>query len=448
MQVRSSLLVMSTAAFAVAAQVFATVPAEPAAGAGAVGRVAAPSSRSWEPTVVLADYNRGSSFVVDAHNNTTIVWEAVEGEVMSVRRSAGGAWSAPEVIGQSNAGFGSPRVAADAEGNVTAVWMTQRSGRTDGVKAATRPAGGGWSHAHLISDDRRVPTYPGDGKGPWGATDVALAVSPKGAVAVAWAWGSEDRTKPWRIQSVYRRSGRGWSDVVDVTQAKGNRDPQVGISADGTVVLLYARQPFGHPQALLSRRRHVGAGWTDATTVAREGYAQTLAVDRAGDAVVVFTPHFGRVMAAYRHAGGRWGTPQRLSPEGARTNDHFALAMNGQGKAVVAMGRRHGRVDLVQRPPHGSWSAPVSVVDASDSSEMVTVALNGSGDAFLGWGLYAVTGVYRSAGGTWSREFTISPETAVDVLDRIHAEVAPNGDVVVMWEQEDLPMQVRVMTTS
>ncbi len=447
MHMRSSLFVMSTAALAVAAQVFITVPPVTAA-AGAAGRVVEPAARSWEPTVVL-DYTRGSSFVVDAHNNTTIVWEAVEGEVMAVRRSAGGAWSAPEVIGQSNAAFGTPRVAADAEGNVTAVWMTQRSGLTDGVKAATRPAGGGWSHARLISDDRSVPTYPGDGKGPWGAADIALAVSPKGAVAVAWAWGSEDRDKPWRIQSVYRRPGRGWSDVVDVTKAKGNRDPQVGIAADGTVVLLYARQPLGHPQALLSRRRHMGAGWTDATTVAREGYGQTLAVDRSGDAVVVFTPHFGRVVAAYRHAGGRWGTPQRISPVGVRTNDDFALAMNGRGSALVAMGRRHGRVDLVQRPPHGAWSAPVPVVvDASDSSDVVTVALNRRGDTFLGWGSYAVSGVYRSAGGRWSRQLTISPEAAVDVLDRIDAEVAPNGDVVVMWDQEDMPLQVRVMPTS
>lgn len=447
MTVRSSMFVMSTAALAVAAQVFGTVPAVTAAAPGAVGRVAEPAARSWEPTVDL-DYTRGSSFVVDAHNDTTIVWEAVKGAVMAVRRSADGSWSEPEVIGQSGAAFGSPKVAADAEGNLTVVWTTQRQGFTDGVKAATCPAGGAWTHPVRISEDRRVPNYPGDAKGPWGADDVALAVSRKGAVAVAWAWGSEDRNKPWRIQSVYRRPGRGWGDVVDVTQARGNRDPQLGVAAEGTVVLLYARQPFGHPQALLSRRRHVGAGWTTATTVAREGYGQTLAVDRAGDAVVAFTPNFGRVMAAYRRAGGRWGTPQRLSPDGVRTNDDFSLAMNGPGKAVVAMGRKHGRVDFVQRPPHGSWSSPVSVVDASDSSEVVTVALNRSGDTFLGWGLYAVRGVYRSAGGNWSREFNISPETAVDVLDRIHAEVAPNGDVVVMWEQEDMPLQVRVMTTS
>ena len=348
--------------------------------------------------------------MVDAHNRTTVIWETVPGAIMSVRRSALGTWSQPEVIGQSNAAFGSPQVAADADGNLTAVWITQQQGFTDGVMAATRTVGSGWSDPVSISRDRSVPGYPSDGKGPWGAAHLALAVSPQGAVVVAWDWGSEDRNKPWRIQSVYHRPSRGWSGVVDVTRADGYRYPQVGISAVGTAVLLYERQPFGHPQALLSQRRHPGEGWNRATTVAREGYGQSLAVDRAGDAVVVFTPNWTRVMATYRPAGGRWGTAHRLSPAGVRMNDDFALAMNGRGKALVAMGRRHGRVDLVQRRPHSPWTAPVSVVNSSDGSDRVAVALNGSSDTFLGWGQYALQGKYRPNGGTWSSRFTIAPD--------------------------------------
>jgi hypothetical protein len=384
--------------------------------------------------------------VVDANSDTTVVWETVPGEVMSVRRAAEGTWTQPEVIGQSNAAFGAPQVAADRDGNLTAVWITQREGVTDGVVAATWTAVSGWSDPVSISRDRSVAHYPSDGKGPWGAAHLALAVNREGAAVVAWAWGSDDRDKPWRIQSVYHRPGRGWSDVVDVTRARGYRHPQVGISAVGTAVLLYARQPMGHPQALFSQRRHSGEGWTTATTVAREGYGEQLAVDRAGDAVVAFTPNWNRVMATYRPSGGRWGTARRLSPAGVRVNDQFALAMNARGKALVAMGRRHGRVDLVERRRHTPWTTPVAVVNRSASSSLVEVALNTSSDTFLGWGEYALSGKYRPSGGTWSSRFTISPDPGADVLDSISAQVAPNGDVILMWDQEDMPLHVRVMT--
>jgi hypothetical protein len=35
----------------------------------------------------------------------------------------------------------------------------------------------------------------------------------------------------------------------------------------------------------------------------------------------------------------------------------------------------------------------------------------------------------------------------VDVVDSIDAQVAPNGDAVVMWDQEDWPLRVRVGAT-
>ena len=443
-----SMVVMSAAALVVVAPLVVTSPsigASPLASASRDGRDSV--AATWELPVALADYTRGSAFTVDAHSDTTVVWEAVTGEVMSVRRAADGTWTPSEVIGQSHAAFGSPQVAADADGNLTAVWITQQEGVTDGVMAATWTAVSGWSDPVSISQDRSVATYPSDGIGPWGAAHLSMAVSPKGAAVVAWDWGSEERNKPWRIQSVYHRPGHGWSHAGDVTRARGYRSPQVGISADGTVVLLYARQPMAHPQALFSQRRHPGKGWTSATTVAGKGYGEQLAVDRAGDAVVVFTPNWSSVMATYRPSGNRWRTARRLSPAGVRVNDHFSLAMNGRGKALVAMGRTHGRVDLVQRRPHTAWTTPVPVVTSSDSSQLVEVALNGSNDTFLGWGEYALLGQYRPDGGSWSSGFTVSPDPGADVLDSISAQVAPNGDVIVLWAQEDHPLYVRVMTT-
>jgi hypothetical protein len=269
-------------------------------------------------------------------------------------------------------------------------------------------------------------------------------VSPTGAVTVAWAWGSEDRNKAWRIQSVYRRPGRDWGGVVTLTGATGAREPQVGIAADGTVTLLYARQPVGSPGSLLSRVRHPGRGWSDATVVSDRGYRPQLAVDRYGDAVVVFMATSSRVMAAYRPHGAPWRSPRQLSPQGIGGDKYFSLAMNGRGAALVAFVGPHGTVDLVQRTPQDPWSAPARVVDSPDWIGHVAVALNGVGDTLLTWGEYALYGMYLPNGGTWTSPVTLSPETDVDVLETIDAGVAPNGDAVVMWDQEDMPLKVRV----
>jgi hypothetical protein len=435
MNIRStSLLIVSTAALSATAQIGVVVPA-----AGA--------EPSWQPERIIATSPRGSSLAVDAHNNSWVVWEALHGAIKVVERTAGGIWGRPREIARTNSAMADPQVAADAQGNLTVAWITYRKGFTDGVKAATRNARGGWSRPVRISDDKRIPGYGTDGKGPWGARWLDLAASPKGAVTVAWAWGSEDRNKAWRIQSVFKPAGRRWGDMVQLTEATGAQHPQVGIAADGTVTLLYTRQVLGHPQRLLTRVRVPGAGWSQRTVLTNQGYSPKLLVDRAGDAMVVFMPSDRRIVAVYRPKGRHWGTPRRLSPEGARLDGQSAAAMNGRGTAVVAWVGVDGSVNVVRRPRQGPWSMLERVVDAPDQVDAVAVALNGAGDTFLTWGEYGLYGTYMPAGGSWATPVTLSPETEVDVLETIDAQVAPSGDAVVMWDQEGMPLKVRVGTT-
>jgi hypothetical protein len=255
-------------------------------------------------------------------------------------------------------------------------------------------------------------------------------------------WSTQN--KPYRIRSVYHGPGRGWTHVVDVTQAAGSHHPQVGIAADGTVRLLYVHHPVGQPRSLLFRSRHPGEGWSNATTVAREGYAPSLAVDRAGDALVVFMPTWiGPVEAVYRPTGGRWGTAHRLSPDSA-----YSLAMNGRGTALVALAHEGGRVDLVRRPPHGPWSAPAWLSPADGSaSDFVSVALNETGDTWVAWGQEVLHGRYRPSGGSWSSILTVAPDPGGEI-EGVSSQVAPNGDAVVLYDNENAPRTMRAMTAT
>jgi hypothetical protein len=208
--------------------------------------------------------------------------------------------------------------------------------------------------------------------------------------------------------------------------------------------VLYGRQVLGQPQALRAQRRLKDGRWSSPVTVARDGYRPSLSVDASGSAVTVFATSTDRVAAARKPAGKRWKRSRAISPKGVEIVDFDVTVRNG-GTALVAIGRASGRVDLVQRPPRGTWSVPQRVAAAGSTVYDVLVAAGPAGDTFVGWGGYALFGKYRADEGSWSRRYTISPDAGSDVLEAMYAGVAPDGDVVVLWEQEARPLKVRTM---
>lgn len=404
--------------------------------------VGARTTLEWSPVTRLAPNPQSQALAVDGRGTVTAVWATSSWphRVVAVRRPAEGSWGTPRVRGRGYA----PVVDADARGNVTVVWLNRREGFTDGVLAVRRPAGGVWSDPVRLTRDRSVPDYPSGGEEPYGAADVDLAVNGRGAAVATWTWGSDDRDVPWRIQASVRPPAGLWAGPRDVTARGPVRHPDVDIAADGTATLVYGRQPFGSPQALVARRRIPGVGWTRPTTVTGEGYAHTLGVDRAGNATLAFSPDFSRVRAAFRPADGRWRLPERISPAGAQVSD-FALAVNAPGLALVAMGRSGGRVDVVERTPRTPWTDPQLVAPRGEPVCEVLPALDDAGDAFVGWGCYSLHGRYRPGGSTWTDPWTISPDSGVEVLESASVVVAPGGDVTVVWDQEELPLKARVL---
>lgn len=394
---------------------------------------APPGPQGWGPVKTLAANPRGEGLAVAADGTVTVVWAtgSAPGSIVAVRRPAGGPWDDPVVIGRGT----QPQVAVDRRGTVTVAWLTERAGRADGVAAARQRAGGRWTTPVRLT---------GDGATPYAAGEVVLDVNPRGDAVVAWA-SRDRRDRPWRVRSAYRPAGGRWSGPVAATPADGSRHPQVGLDDEGRTVLLLCRQRFGHPQVLRTQERAPAGSWTEPAVVTREGYSPELAVDSTGDALVAFSPDFTGVAAAFRPAGGQWQRPRTLSPAGVEIAD-FALAVNGAGEAVVALGRVNGRVDVARRPADGPWSAAERVVAAGDTVYDVLVALDDAGDTFLGWGGYALLGAYRPGGGVWGEPATLSPDAGVEVLESTNAQVAPNGDIAVLWKQEARPLKVRLLT--
>jgi len=430
---RASLLVLTASALAVAGPL--AVPTSTPALAGSPGPASV--SESWGPVKRLAPNPNGEALAVDARGVVTVVWanrHAPQGVVVQ-RRSPAGVWGPRKVVGHGLY----PQVATDRRGDVTVAWITTRPGHASGVAVATHRYGGHWTEPVPLTRPVRIHA----GQGSFGVAQLSLAVNARGATVVAWDWGSDGRHHPWQIRSAYRPAHGTFGPAVAVTAADGSSWPQVGIGGRGNVTLLCQRWHPAGTLGLYSARRVVGGGWTAATRVVHEGFGAQLAVDRAGRAVVVYSPNFNRVWTVRRPAHGPWSQPRALSAQGVRI-ESYALATNARGTAMVAMARGAGPIVVVRRAPTGSWSDPVTV--ATGPAPFPMLALNGAGDAFVGWGEYALMGVYRARGASWGDPMVISPDAGVEVLESTHAVVSPHGDVTVLWKQEDLPLKVRTMT--
>ncbi|GAB3254874.1 hypothetical protein [Nocardioides dilutus] len=398
------------------------------------------SAPRWGPVRTLAPNPRSASIAVDGRGTTTVAWSTSDfpARVVAQQRFANGTWGKKAVLGN---GY-DPQVVADKRGVTTVVWITQREGFSDGVVAARRTRSTDWSAPTPLSRDLVLPGYV-PGADVRGATDPDVAVNRGGALVVAWTF--EDEGVDSRIQSAYRPEVGRWRKAVDVTPANDARMPEVGIAADGTAMVVYGVQPFGEPQALASRVRGIGGRWSSSSPVTAEGYSFDLAVAPDGRAVVVFTPDFSGVRAATRPAGGKWQASRKLVT-GGELNDVDVTVGRG-GRFVVGIARGEGRVEVVERGARGGWSDPVRLADGGTVASDVMVAVNDAGDTYVGWGSYGVYGRYRPHDGAWTRRYTARRDSGVDVLEWASAVVAPNGDVPVLWDQEALPLRMRVLLT-
>lgn len=392
----------------------------------------------WGPVRTLAPNPQSASIAIDGEGVTTVAWQSTEypPSVVVRQRFADGTWGERTVVGQGS----EPVVVADRRGVVTVVWFTQREGLSDGVAAARLGRSGSWSDPVTLSEDPGAP-----GAVVNRASQLDVSANQSGAVVAVWTWGSEDAGVPTRIRSAYRPRSGPWRTAVDVTPANGADEPAVGISGDGTATVVYGVQAFGEPQALAARVRGVGGRWSSSAAVTAEGYDHDVAVAGDGRAVVVFSPDFSGVRAVSRSAAGRWGSPRTLV-KGGELND-VDVAVNPAGHFVVGIARGEGRVDFTERGPRGAWSTPVHLAAHGTVASEVMVAIDRAGDTFVGWGEYGVYGRYRAHGSTWSRRLTAWPDAGVDVLEAAFAVMAPTGDVAVLWDQEEEPLRMRVLST-
>jgi hypothetical protein len=257
-----------------------------------------PAGGSWSAAVDISVAGRNAdepSLAVGGDGTATAVWRVADGGHFIVQAATlppGGAWSAPEALSAPTGDARTPDVAADGDGNATAVWKVLE-GSHYVVQAASHPTAGPWS----IPLDLSVPGRS--------ANDPHVAVSADDVATVIWSRSDGAHT---RIQVVKRWEGRGWPWTTPATISPRGHDAdqqQLANAADGTttavwrrkdganwiiqaavihagVVPIVLRPPAVHGRARTGRLLTCDSGaWSDVTLVTVAWYRGGTAIRRA-----------------------------------------------------------------------------------------------------------------------------------------------------------------------
>jgi hypothetical protein len=428
---------------ATASTLVVTAQAAGPASTGAVARDVLAATDTWGPVHSFERSPLGESMVVNARGVTTMVWGSQKGwpePVKATQRTPDGRWRAPVRLG---IGY-QPVVAADAAGNLVAAWSRDRQGFTTGVWASRKPVGKPWTTAVHLSRDKVAPAYP-DGGSVYGAANLDITMGHGGSTLVTWEWGNWERELPFHIQAVYRPARGTWGSVVTLTPRAEGSNAHAAFARNGTTWVAYERVPASGQARINVRSRSTAGVWSPATRVGT-GSLGEVSVDRHGDVRVVYASG-RRIRIAVRPAArGGWQASFPVTPKSARVRV-WSVAMNGFGDALVTYRWPGDQVQAVRRAPGGRWTSPKTLTDMDMHLYGVFTSVNARGDMFAGWDNgYGIWGRARTAADGWHGMTTAQADVgAVDVLEAIHSSVTPQGDVVLLWEQEARPLRARIL---
>jgi hypothetical protein len=232
----------------------------------------------------------------------------------------------------------------------------------------------------------------GDGRG----LGPAVAYDREGYLHVVWFGGStQDK---WRIYYTNNRNG-DFGGAVLIGEPRGeNRDPDIAISSDNRIHVIYANDK--NADIMYVESPDLGRTWLEATnltTFGAKAYEPSIAVDANNTAHAVWVDRrSGKQQTAYaaKPVGGSWGNSGTI---GGGTFDRYPeVTTTGRGSNVrvyVAYQGREGdsqlqsKFDIYLISSVGSrFLPPVNVSrDDGEWSLLPTIVSNGDNELYLAW---------------------------------------------------------------
>lgn len=304
----------------------------------------------WSSSVRVAaarDLSGGPEIAIGGRGRAVVVWSVAGRRSSKVEASSlelGDAhWSAPAVLARSNRALYAPQGAMGSDGEAVAVWKiyvrggpVNPRGMVDRIGAAVLGAHSTrWSKAvdlgreaeprgqGLDSTESPGPRVAVDGEG--GALVVWQAGNYRRVVTAAAAWNA--RRRAWRrLRPISRR----YALMPDVAVGGADRVTVSWRDGEGHMEAASARLPFG--------------GWSRPRALSGEYAINPVVAANQRSAIAAWGG--GRVQAAVeRDSAARWGRRVTIGPRGGAA---LALAIDRRGDAVVVWQQPSGNANVIE----------------------------------------------------------------------------------------------------
>jgi hypothetical protein len=318
---------------------------------------------------------------LDPQGNAVGVWTRSDGlnnRIEAASRPSGGAFGAAQILSAAGENASGPQPALDPQGNALAVWQ-RFDGSDSRIEAASRPSGGAFGAAQILSAAGENAFEP------------QVALDPQGNALAVWRRleGSD-----FRIEAASRPPG-GAFGPAQILSAPGQdaTEPQVALDPQGNALAVWTRSD-GSNFRIEAASRPPGGAFGPAQTLSAPGqsaFGPQPALDPQGNALAVWRRFDGsniRIEAASRPPGGAFfGAAQILSAAGQNTFEP-QVALAPQGNALAVWQRFDGsdfRIEAASRPPGGAFG-PAQILSAPGQSAFgPQPALDPQGNALAVW---------------------------------------------------------------
>lgn len=358
----------------------------------------------WQSSVLLS-FNQqasGPEIAMDHNGNAIVVWD--QWWPSPLRRGIGAShfdvttasWSTPQLIGGNESqNARNPQIVADpSSGDFLAVWIKDSS-IVEGRRY--NPVTGWGETLSIIPQTRSLGRYerPETHEG----HSLSLSVNTDGIATAVWNDNGIIRS------AQYYPGGSGWttpqnigigsSNILGTT---GSSNIKVAMDAGGNAVAVWLKEEEDtFTFRVWSNRYAAGSGWGNPQQISNEPgkfYPADLAMDRSGNAIVVWRTKTDRKIVAARYvAGSGWIPPEIIS--------------NAEG------------------------FIPKIVMDSKGNGYVVW----GQNDGFL-WGNFFTAGSNLFAGrNTWNGSHLLMPQLYWAFEPSM--TVDSNDDVILIWEQAE-----------
>jgi hypothetical protein len=282
-----------------------------------------------------ADMMRDLALAINAAGEAHVAW-ATPYSVAARSWSPSTKWESLKYLG--SAGVTSTKgltVAAGAEGRAVAVWV--RGIPSTGALAlayATHAAGSGWGDAlpGPSVDEGTSYLYP------------RLALNAEGSGVLAWASAVTMNGVSRKILYGSSYTGAGGFSAPQTLQnlpsaALQENSARVAVNSQGHAVVTWTQVPVDAVERYLWTARYVsGTGWQTSQSLATAVIDSDVAMDPAGNAIVLYNRYEGSLarMWTRTHDASGWGAAVAVEKTAAERPQHDPqLKINGKGHRVA-----------------------------------------------------------------------------------------------------------------